>query len=343
LPAAESLLLAVGHRIAHSLHNATMALTKQTIGIAAAVVTVAIWSSFIVIARAMAHKTLLPFDIVFVRIVAAALVLVPWGWWWVRSEQAKNPQAPSCLGLSPLSPKLTAQVGITGGVAYACFAYSGFLYAPAAHASVLLPGFLPLWTALLAFFVLRTPVTRARGFGLAMILCGGLFVGGASLLRAFDGGDVWKGDVLFLCGSFFWSVYTIIARKNGLAAIPATIAVIIFAVFTYVPIYGALALAQWLPSRLAQAPWSEILFQALVQGIGSVIISGITFVRMVETFGPVRSTMITALVPGLSALGAVFFLGEPLYWNLIVGLIAVSLGIVFGVRSVTPAAAFVKK
>jgi len=75
-----------------------------------------------------------------------------------------------------------------------------------------------------------------------------------------------------------------------------------------------------------------------VQGIGSVVISGITFVRMVETFGPIRSTMITALVPGLSALAAVLFLGEPLYWNLLLGLALVTIGIVFGVKPVMPPA-----
>jgi drug/metabolite transporter (DMT)-like permease len=47
--------------------------------------------------------------------------------------------------------------------------------------------------------------------------------------------------------------------------------------------------------------------------------------------------MITALVPGLSALGAVLFLGEPLYWNLLLGLALVTVGIVFGVKPVVPA------
>jgi drug/metabolite transporter (DMT)-like permease len=42
--------------------------------------------------------------------------------------------------------------------------------------------------------------------------------------------------------------------------------------------------------------------------------------------------MMTALVPGLSALGAVFFLGEPLSFNLIAGLALVTIGILFGVR-----------
>ena len=64
-----------------------------------------------------------------------------------------------------------------------------------------------------------------------------------------------------------------------------------------------------------------------------MVISGITFVQMVRAFGPVKSTMITALVPGLSALGAVLLLGEPLGWNLLAGLALVTAGILFGVRA----------
>jgi drug/metabolite transporter (DMT)-like permease len=93
-----------------------------------------------------------------------------------------------------------------------------------------------------------------------------------------------------------------------------------------------------LPTHLGQVPVSEILFQAVFQGVGSVVISGITFTQMVRHYGPVRSTMITALVPGLSALGAVWFLGEPLHWNLLAGLALVTSGILFGVRQVRPAA-----
>ena len=94
-----------------------------------------------------------------------------------------------------------------------------------------------------------------------------------------------------------------------------------------------------LQSKLASAPWSEIIFHTLWQGGGSVVISGISFTKMVEYFGPVRSTMLTAVVPGLSALGAVIFLSEPLYWNLIAGLVLVTLGIVVGVRAASKAPA----
>ncbi|MBL8310226.1 MAG: DMT family transporter [Burkholderiales bacterium] len=316
--------------------------TRRRIGIAAAAVTVTIWTAFIVIARAMAHKTLTPFDIAFVRMIGAATVMLPWGWWWVRRARARNDPAGGkmWLGLSPYPWRTTAIAGTLAALLYASLAYSGFLFAPAAHASVLMPGMLPLWTTLIAIFVIGTPVTRRRWVGLALIIGGGMLVGGSSLLRAFidtGGGEVWKGDVLFLASSFCWSCYTVYARKHQLAAIPATIAVCVFAAFSFVPVYALLVWTGVIVSHLREAPWSEIVFQALVQGIGSVVISGITFVRMVETFGPIRSTMITAVVPGLSALAAVLFLGEPLYWNLLLGLALVTVGIVFGVKPVMPA------
>ena len=307
--------------------------SARTYGIGAAIVTVAVWTAFIIIARASTARSLTPFDIAFARICGASLVLIPWGAWLVRRARQRDPATPASLfGLSPVSLRITVIAGIFGGLAYALLAYSGFFFAPATHASVLLPGSLPLWTAVLAAVVLRDRITPARALGLALIVLGDLFVGGASLLHAFEGGAVWKGDLLFMSAAFCWASYTVVVRRHGLEAVRATIAITVFAFMTYVPAYGLLAALGAVPSRLASAPMGEILFQMLFQGIGSVVISGITFTRMVQYFGPVRSTMITALVPGLSALGAVVFLGEPMDWNLIAGLLLVTAGILFGVQ-----------
>jgi drug/metabolite transporter (DMT)-like permease len=315
----------------------TKGLSPKTVGIAAAVITVTIWTAFIVIARASAQRTLTPFDIALARIVGASLVLAPWGWWLVRSRQ-RQAGASSLFGLSPLPLRVTAITGVFGGFLYAALAYSGFFYAPAAHASVLMPGSLPLWTTLLAAVVLRDPITPARAVGLAFILGGDVLVGGASLLHAFEGGEVWKGDLLFMTAALCWSSYSVLARRHALDAVRGTIAITVFALMTYVPVYGLLVASHVVTSHLAAAPLGELLFQMLFQGVGSVVISGITFTKMIQHFGPVRSTMITALVPGLSALGAVIFLGEPLYWNLMAGLVLVTVGILFGVRGVPPIA-----
>ena len=306
-------------------------LSPRAAGMAAAVVTVVVWTAFIIIARGSASRTLSPFDLAFVRICGASLILLPWGYFIVRELRRTDARAGSLLGLSPLPLRITLVAGALGGVAYAVLAYCGFFFAPAAHASVLLPGSLPLWTAIMAAIVLRDRITPARAAGLALIVAGDLLVGGSSLLHAFSGGEVWKGDLLFMSAAFCWACYGVLARRHGLDAVRATIAITAFAFFTYLPVYLLLVAGGALVSHLGAAPWGEIGFQMLFQGVGSVVVSGISFTRMIQYFGPVPSTMITALVPGSSALGAVFFLGEPLYWNLVAGVLLVTAGILFGV------------
>jgi drug/metabolite transporter (DMT)-like permease len=314
-----------------------MRFSPRTVGLMAAVVTVLIWTSFIVIARASAARTLLPLDIALMRILGASSVLLPWAWWRMRPERARGERVGSLLGLSPLPWRVTVQAGFFGGLLYAVLAYAGFFFAPAAHASVLMPGSLPLWTALLAMWLLHEKIPTARAMGLACIVLGDLLVGGMSLLKAFEGGEVWKGDLLFMSAASCWAAYTVIARRLGLDAVRATMAITALAFVGFVPLFALATGMGWWPTHIPQAPWNELLFQAAFQGGGSVVISGITFTQMVRHFGPVRSTMITALVPGLSALGAVAVLGEPMYWNLLAGLALVTGGILLGVRAARPA------
>ena len=172
----------------------------------------------------------------------------------------------------------------------------------------------------------------SRAVSIPHILVGDVLVGGASLLKAFEGGDVWIGDLLFVCASICWSAYSVTVRRFGLDAARATMAITAFAFVCFVPLFTLLVLLNILPSHFSQASWTEILLQVSFQGVGSVAISGISFTQMIRSYGPVKSTMITAVVPGLSALGAVIILGEPMSWNLMVGLALVTCGILFGVR-----------
>ena len=320
-----------------------MRFSPRALGLLAAVVTVTIWTGFIVIARASAQRTLTPFDIALLRIAGASLVLLPWGAWLVRRRAAEAGAAgrpgASLGGISPLPLRTTALLGCFGGLLYALLAYAGFFHAPATHAAVLMPGSLPLWTALLAALLLRDRITPLRAAGLALIVAGDLLVGGRSLLAAFSGTDVWKGDLLFMSAAACWATYSVLARRHAVDAVHATIAITAFACLVYLPAYALLVALGAVTSHLAQAPWSEIAFQMGFQGVGSVVVSGIAFTRMIQYYGPVRSTMITALVPGLSAMGAVAFLNEPLQWNLAAGLLLVTAGILLGVlrKSQAPA------
>jgi drug/metabolite transporter (DMT)-like permease len=309
-----------------------MVLSSQNIGRLSAVVTVLIWTSFIIVAKASAAHVLLPLDIACARILGASAVLLPWAWWMLREQRQQGERVGSLLGLSPLPFRPTVQAGFLGGLMFALLVYSGFFFAPAGHASVLMPGSLPMWTTLLMWLFLREHIGMHRAIGLGLILMGDLLVGGVSLLKAFEGGDVWMGDLLFMCAAISWSAYSVTVRRFGLDAARATMAITAFALVTFVPVFTLLVQLNILPSHFSQAAWSEILFQASFQGVGSVAISGISFTQMIRYYGPVKSTMITAVVPGLSAMGAVIILGEPMSWNLMLGLALVTCGILFGVR-----------
>ncbi len=293
------------------------------VGWACAAVVLCIWTSFILVARSSASGTLSPFDLAFLRFLVSGLVLVALARWRAPRTHTALPTA------------RWAALGVIAGVAYCGLAYSAFFFAPAAHGAVLLPGSLPLWTALGAWWLLRERPTRQRVAGLALIAGGDLLVGGASLLHALDGGTVWIGDLLLLGASALWGLYTVLCRRWRVSAFEATLAIGSFCLVSAVPLYALAAAAGWVDSRLGAAPWSEILFQGVFQGLLSMVVAGIAFTQVVVTFGAVRSTMITALVPPIAALAAVPLLGEALAPTTWFGLAAVTGGLLLGLRGAT--------
>ncbi len=308
-------------------------------GVFFACVTIVIWVSFIIIARASSKGDLSGLDIAALRILGASFVLLPLGYWINYKRTLANSAGPlraasSFWGLSPLSRALTVQMGLAGGLLYAVFSYSGFFFAPAAHASVLLPGSLPLWTSLIAWLILSQPLSRQRVMGLLLILIGDLMVGGPSLLSMFKSESVWRGDMLFILASISWSYYTVLVRRHEVKPVYATTAITVFSFFTFIPLYLILCYLGLIHTHLLETPFYSLAFQFFFQGVLSVVVSGITFNQMIRYFGPIRSTMITAVVPGLSAIGAAFILGESMSINVMIGLGLVTLGIVFGVKRV---------
>ncbi len=297
------------------------------VGIACAISVLAIWTSFILIARISAKGHLNPFDIAFVRFVFSGLVVLPlafFRWRWLLGQLAPNPRLALARG---------AALAVLAGIGYCSLAYSGFFFAPVSHAAVLLPGSLPLYTALLAALLLGERFRCARLVGLATMVAGDLLIGGTSLLQALGGDQTWKGDLLFLGASVSWAMYSVLCRRWRLDAVPATCAIAIGCLASYVPLFAAAAAAGLVPTQLGSAPWSEVAFQAVYQGGFSMLLAGMAFTQVVKTFGPVRTTMVTAVVPVLAALLAVPLLGEPMTAVGMLGLSCVTLGLLIGLRA----------
>lgn len=194
-----------------------------------------------------------------------------------------------------------------------------------------MPGLLPLWATLFTWLISGERAGSQRLFGLALIVTGALLVEGLALSSALDGGKVWSGDLLYLFTPLSWAVFTSLCRRWEVGPVEATTGVsLFFAVALGLPYLIAL-LAGWVMSGLAIASASEILTQALLQGVMGVFVSGIGFMKMVQGFGSVRATMLTAMVPAIAAGSAVLFLDEPFTGMLGAGLICITLGIIAGV------------
>ena len=301
------------------------------IGAGCAAAVLLIWTSFILVARFSATRSLSPFDIAWLRFAFSGLLVLPvLAWRW--------PAFVAGLGNTPLQAlRRGAVLAGVAGIGYCALAYAGFFYAPVAHAAVLLPGSLPLWTALLAWLWLGEALSRGRALGLGLIACGGVLVGGISLLQALGGGNTWVGDLLFIGASLTWASYGVLCRRWRIGAVDATLAIALGCLLTAVPLYGLAVVAGWVPSRLSTAPWGEIAFQAVYQGGLAMLVAGLAYTQVVQTFGPLRTTMLTSLVPPMAALSAVPLLGEPLGAAALGGLFCVGLGLVVGLRAAPPA------
>jgi drug/metabolite transporter (DMT)-like permease len=301
------------------------------VGGACALLVMSIWTSFILVARHSAARTLTPFDIAFLRFLFAGLVVLPvvalrWRALLVALAPAGAPPSRAW--------RRGAALTVLAGVGYCSLAYSGFFFAPAAHAAVLMPGSLPLWTALIALMLFGERLGGWRLAGLGLIVLGDLMVGGSSLWNAFSGdGDTWIGDLLFLAASFCWALYGVVCRAWRLGAVDATLAIAIGCLVSYVPVYALGLAAGVVPTGLGRAPWQEIVFQAAFQGGLSMLVAGVAFTQVVQTFGPQRATMMTALVPALAALAAVPVLGEALGTAAVGGLACVTAGLLLGLRA----------
>ncbi|MBL8382225.1 MAG: DMT family transporter [Burkholderiales bacterium] len=274
-----------------------------------------IWTFFIVLSRLGARDQMGPYDLALLRFAFAALAVAP----VVLARR-------SGARFGTLTARRAAVLAAFGGLGFTGFAFAGFARAPAAHAAVLMPGTLPFSTALIAYLVLGERVSARRAAGLAAILAGVALMAWQAL--AHDGAQTWRGDLMFPLAAMCWAVFTVLARKWGVDPVDATLAVPVFALALYLPLYCLLA-----EPGLAQVPWRTIVATGVFQGVIALVVSMWAFSRAVAVLGPVKTTMVTALAPAAAAILAVPLLGESLTLPVVLGLAAVSAGMVIGVGS----------
>lgn len=281
-------------------------------GFLAASGVVFVWTGFNIVSRMGGRSALTPFDLAAIRFGIAACVLLPFAF---RRE----------FGATWLQLAILAMFG---GMGYGLLVYSGFAFAPVSHAGILVNGGIPFATVVLAWLALgQRPMPRALA-GLLLAGSGILLMGILSLGAPSGGGQIWLGDTLFLTAALCWAIFGLLMKRWHVRPLDATMGLAFISSLIYLPIY-----LLFLPKGVADVPTQFLLLQCFYQGFAAPIVAGMLYAYANLNIGPMRASLMLALVPGFSAMAAVPLLGESLSALTIAGVILVTSGAVLASTS----------
>ena len=196
----------------------------------------------------------------------------------------------------------------------------GLQLAPASHAAALGPGVNPAWVALLGFFVFaRRPSTRLV-MGATLCALGVIVLAWWSLTGL--SASVLAGDAMFLAASALGALYVLQLRNWGVGAIPGAAIVSLYSAVIVIPCYLCSQ-----PEALWRLAASELLWQALWQGVLIGCVSFVALNHAITKLGAERFSALGALVPVVSAVLALVFLGEVPSMMEIAAFLAISAGV----------------
>lgn len=288
--------------------------SDQQRGLLAAGVVVLCWSGFNIVSRLGSKGVLTPFDIAALRFGVSGLLAWPLFMWRVALRDW---------------PRYMA-LAACGGLGYSLLVYSGFAFAPTAHAGVFVNGGIPFWTITLVAALSGWRMQRHVLLALLLSTGGLLLIGSASLwgsAGAPHAGQEWIGDLLFLAAALSWAIFGLLMRHWRVQPVNAIFGVATFSMLAYLPVY-----ALWLPKAIAAAPLGDLLLQGIYQGIVAALLAGSMYSYANQKIGACQASMMLALVPGVSAIGAYFILDEALTLTVISGIVVVSIAAILGAQ-----------
>jgi len=251
---------------------------------------VCIWAGFIVVSRLGVRSNLTPWDVAAIRFAVAGLLLLPYA---MRKGLALDRLG--WVGVGAI---------VTGcGAPMVLLVNAGLLFAPAAHAGALFPGVMPLMVAILAAAILKEAFTLQKSVGLVLIAAGalGIVCGTGGALGTAQN----VGHAAFLAAALAWAGYTVAMRLARLDGLHAAAIAAVGSLVLYLPAYALIAGA-----RVFQAPLSDIVLQAVIQGVLTAIVALVLYGRMVGILGATRGAAFVALTPAMTALLGIPVLGE---------------------------------
>ncbi|MBU8907580.1 DMT family transporter [Desertibacillus haloalkaliphilus] len=257
-------------------------------------ITMVLFSGNILVGKAI--NDLPPVTITFIRCVIAFMILLPLSFYQLKNNH------------TVLKKEWKPIVGqaMTGIVLFNVFLYSSLQYTTSTNVAIV-EATTPVFTVLLAIFILKEQLHRLQYVGVFLSLLGAIWVITEGSWQALLAIQFNRGDLLVLIAVIAWAIYSLLVKQHGhkyplYASLTVMIAIAIVVLFPF-------ALYEWRDGLISLLEPTLIL-GLLYLGIFPSVIALLFWNKGVAAIGPSRASIFLNLLPVFTIVGAVVFLGE---------------------------------
>jgi drug/metabolite transporter (DMT)-like permease len=278
------------------------------LGVGSGLLVVLCWAGWVVATRSGVTSHLRPFDIAFLRYFVASVILAP-----VLYRQG--------FGLRQIGMTRTLVLVSGAGLPFLLISSTGMKFAPTSDVGAVMIGTMPVFVAVLSAVINKEKFDAMRVAGLAAVVVGIVGIAAHGLFDLESG--AWRGHILFLIAAALFAGYTVMFRRSGIGPWHAAAIVNFYSLLFFAPLYFLT-----FGTQLLSAAPSEVMVQAVMQGVVSAIVALFFYGDAVRRLGASRAAVLGSFTPVVAALLAMPMLGEfpsRLTWAAIV---VVSVGVV---------------
>jgi len=194
-------------------------------------------------------------------------------------------------------------------------------FASASDVGAVMIGTMPVFVAVFSSLINGEQFDRTRIIGLIAVVIG---VAGIAAHGLFDfASGAWRGHVLFLLGAAMFASYTVTFRRTGIGPWHGAAIINFYSLVIITPFYFLVSGAH----LLSAAP-SDVIVQAVIQGLVAGIVALFFFGEAVRRLGASRAAVLGSFTPVVAALLGMPLLGEFPSRPTWLAVIAVSVGVV---------------
>ena len=256
------------------------------LGFAAAFSAALIGAGWQIVTRFGVTTTVDAFDLSLIRYCIPALILCP-----ILLRKGLFPKG--------VNSSIVTAIVLGGGLPFGLLVMLGASSSPVSHIAVLIPGTVPIFVALLAYFIYGDRIESRTLISFLIITIGVCCVGWEAI--ASMGIDTVRGDMILLSAAFLWAVYSVAFRKSGLSPWHAAAIIAFWSALLAVGLWYFLH-----GSGFSETPYGALAIQIIWQGLLAGVIGMWIYGYAMQKIGPAQAATVGALVPALAAVGGGF-------------------------------------